>query len=41
MILERVNGEVGMFYHYFNSKQEVFDKAVELFLRKAEKDFRP
>lgn len=35
MILEHVNGEVGMFYHYFNSKQEVFDKAVELFFKKS------
>lgn len=35
MILEHVNGEVGMFYHYFNSKQEVFDKAVEFFFKKS------
>jgi len=35
MILEHVNGEVGMFYHYFNSKQEVFDKAVAFFFKKS------
>lgn len=39
MILEQVNGEVGMFYHYFNSKQEVFDKAVELFFKKSGEKF--
>lgn len=39
MILERVNGEVGMFYHYFNSKQGVFDKAVELFFKKSGERF--
>lgn len=33
MILEHVGGEVGMFYHYFSSKQEVFDKALELFMK--------
>jgi len=34
MILERVGGEVGMFYHYFDSKQEVFDKAFQHFMKK-------
>lgn len=34
MILERVGGEVGMFYHYFQSKQEVFNKAFEMFMKK-------
>ena len=34
MILERVGGEVGMFYHYFQSKQEVFNKAFEVFMKK-------
>lgn len=33
MILEQVNGEVGMFYHYFKSKQEIFDAAAHLFLQ--------
>ena len=27
MILEKVGGEVGMFYHYFKSKEELFDVA--------------
>ncbi len=34
MILDQVGGEVGMFYHYFTSKQEVFDKSFELFMQK-------
>ncbi len=34
MILEQVGGEVGMFYHYFSSKEELFNKALELFMRK-------
>ena len=34
MILERVGGEVGMFYHYFQSKQEVFNKAFEVFMKR-------
>lgn len=34
MILEQVEGEVGMFYHYFHSKQEVFDKAFQHFMKK-------
>lgn len=32
MILNDVGGEVGMFYHYFNSKQELFDKVFEHFM---------
>lgn len=31
MIMEIVNGEIGMFYHYFRSKEELFDKVVEKF----------
>lgn len=31
MILDKVNGEVGMFYHYFKSKDELFQKVVERF----------
>lgn len=31
MILNDVNGEVGMFYHYFKSKSELFEAAVELY----------
>lgn len=33
LILEQVGGEVGMFYHYFKSKQEIFDAAAKLFLQ--------
>lgn len=33
MILDKVGGEVGMFYHYFSSKQELFDKALEYFMK--------
>ena len=31
MIMEIVNGEIGMFYHYFRSKEELFDSVVEKF----------
>ena len=31
MILDQVHGEVGMFYHYFKSKDELFQCAVEHF----------
>ena len=31
MIMEIVNGEIGMFYHYFKSKEELFDRVVEKF----------
>ena len=33
MILDKVNGEVGMFYHYFRSKDELFDIVAERFFR--------
>lgn len=33
MILDRVGGETGMFYHYFKSKEELFEKVVEHFFR--------
>ena len=33
MILKEVNGEVGMFYHYFKSKDELFEAAVRLYFR--------
>lgn len=33
MILNEVNGEVGMFYHYFKSKDELFEAAVGLYFR--------
>ncbi len=31
MVLEKVGGEVGMFYHYFKSKDELFDTVVDRF----------
>lgn len=36
MILDRVGGEIGMFYHYFKSKEELFQIVVEKFF----KDYR-
>lgn len=39
MILEQVGGEVGMFYHYFDSKQEVFDKAFQHFMKRQGEKF--
>ncbi|MGX9756285.1 TetR/AcrR family transcriptional regulator [Clostridioides difficile] len=33
MILNEVGGEVGMFYHYFSSKQELFDEALKFFMK--------
>ncbi len=39
MILEQVGGEVGMFYHYFNSKQEVFNKAFQHFMKRQGEKF--
>ena len=31
MIMDQVGGEIGMFYHYFKSKESLFDCAVERF----------
>ena len=31
MIMNAVGGEIGMFYHYFKSKDELFDRGVERF----------
>ena len=39
MILSRVGGEVGMFYHYFASKEELFDVVVDRFFRQYALDF--
>lgn len=38
-ILDEVGGEVGMFYHYFKSKDEIFELAVEHFLNDYVADF--
>lgn len=39
MILSEVNGEVGMFYHYFKSKDEVFEAAIELYFQQYSESF--
>ena len=33
MILKKVGGEIGMFYHYFSSKEELFDCAMKRFMQ--------
>ena len=33
MIVNEVGGEIGMFYHYFKSKEMLFDQVVERFFR--------
>lgn len=33
MILKEVDGEIGMFYHYFRSKEELFDCAMKRFMQ--------
>ncbi|MBR5420725.1 MAG: TetR/AcrR family transcriptional regulator [Lachnospiraceae bacterium] len=39
MIMNRVGGEIGMFYHYFKSKEELFDKVTDSFFRAYEERF--
>lgn len=39
MILNEVSGEVGMFYHYFKSKDELFEAAVGLYFRQYSERF--
>ena len=39
MIMNAVGGEIGMFYHYFKSKDELFDKVVERFFEGFAKKF--
>ncbi len=39
MILEQVGGEVGMFYHYFKSKEDLFQQVVELFFQNCQIQF--
>lgn len=38
-ILEEANGEIGMFYHYFKSKDELFQIVVERFFDHYQKSF--
>lgn len=40
MILHEVNGEVGMFYHYFKSKNEIFESAVTLYFKQYSERFK-
>ncbi len=39
MITDRTGGEIGMFYHYFKSKDELFDQVVSTFFSDYEKRF--
>ena len=39
MIMNAVGGEIGMFYHYFKSKDELFDKVVERFFERYREKF--
>ena len=39
MIMNKVGGEIGMFYHYFKSKDELFDKVVDRFFQRYEEKF--
>ena len=38
-ILALVDGEIGMFYHYFASKEELFDQVVDRFFCQYALDF--
>ena len=38
-ILARVDGEIGMFYHYFASKEALFDTVIDRFFRQYAIDF--
>ena len=39
MIMDEVGGEIGMFYHYFKSKDMLFDQVVERFFQNYRKKF--
>lgn len=39
MIMDKVGGEIGMFYHYFKSKDMLFDKVVDSFFQGYQKSF--
>lgn len=38
-VLAKVNGEIGMFYHYFSSKEELFEVVCDRFFRQYEQGF--
>jgi AcrR family transcriptional regulator len=40
MVLKEVDGEVGMFYHYFKSKHELFDEVVQYYMDKYVENYR-
>jgi AcrR family transcriptional regulator len=39
MIMDRVGGEIGMIYHYFRSKEALFDCVVEKFFADYQQEF--
>lgn len=39
-IMEEAGGEIGMFYHYFKSKEELFDRVVERFFKEYQKHLK-
>ena len=39
MIMDKVGGEIGMFYHYFRSKDMLFDTVVDRFFQNYRKSF--
>ena len=39
MIMDEVGGEIGMFYHYFKSKDMLFDMVVERFFKEYREKF--
>ena len=39
MIMDKVGGEIGMFYHYFKSKDELFDKVADSFFQSCQNGF--
>ena len=39
MIMNEVGGEIGMFYHYFKSKDMLFDRVVDRFFEKYREKF--
>ncbi|MDO5416259.1 MAG: GNAT family N-acetyltransferase [Lachnospiraceae bacterium] len=38
-IMKKAGGEIGLFYYYFQSKDDVFEKALELFFSGYQRDF--
>lgn len=37
--MKQAGGEIGLFYYYFKSKDDVFDKVLDLFFARYQKDF--